>query len=95
LGQLLDAGISKRIVKVMIVTEEVKAGQLAELLKQVQAGNEVVLTQDQKPVAKLISALPEKTPSAGTLQIRSFKGHKVLTPNISQADIAEDMFGQK
>ena len=38
----------------MIVTEEVKA----ELLKQVQAGNEVLLTQDHKPVAKLISALP-------------------------------------
>jgi len=29
------------------------------------------------------------------LKIRSFKGHRVLTPDISQADIAEDMFGQK
>ena len=75
----------------MIVTEEVKA----ELLKQVQAGNEVLLTQDHKPVAKLISALPEKTSSTGFLKIRSFKGHRVLTPDISQADIAEDMFGQK
>jgi len=82
-------------IKAMTVTEEVKAGQLAELLKQVQAGNEVLLTQDQKPVAKLVSALPEKTPSASFLKIRSFKGHRVLTPDISQADIAEDMFGQK
>jgi hypothetical protein len=43
----------------------------------------------------LVSALPEKTPSASFLKIRTFKGHRVLTPNISQADIAEDMFGQK
>jgi hypothetical protein len=32
----------------MTVTEEVKAGQLTELLKEVQAGNEVLLTQDNK-----------------------------------------------
>jgi len=79
----------------MTVTEEVKAGQLTELLKQVQAGNEVLLTQGHKPVAKLVSALSEKSTFVGSLKIRSFKGHKVLTPNISQADIAEDMFGQK
>jgi len=79
----------------MIVTEEVKAGQLAELLKQVQAGNEIVLTQDHKPVAKLVPALSEKAGSGAPLQIRSFKGHKVLTPNISQSDIADDMFGRQ
>jgi len=27
-------------------------GKLAELVKQVQAGNEVLLTQERKPVAK-------------------------------------------
>ncbi len=76
----------------MVVTEEVKAGQLAELLKQVQAGNEVVLTQDQKPVAKLVPASPEKMDPATMLKIRAISGHRVLTPNITNAEIAEDMF---
>ena len=42
----------------MTMTAEVKelAGQLAELVKQVQAGNEVLLTQGNKPVAKLVPA---------------------------------------
>ena len=79
----------------MTVTKEAEAGQLAELLKQVQAGNEVLLTQGHKPVAKLVPAIAEKANASSPFQIRSFKGHKVLTPNISQADIAEDMFGQK
>jgi prevent-host-death family protein len=79
----------------MIVTEEVESGQLAELLKQVQAGNEVLLTQDHKPVAKLVPAHSGKTASDASLQIRSFKGHQILTPVISQADLAEDMFGRQ
>jgi len=79
----------------MTVTEEVKAGQLAELLKQVQAGHEVLLTQGHKPVAKLVPTVSERTSSGSPLKIRSFKGHKVLTPNISQSDIADDMFGRQ
>jgi antitoxin (DNA-binding transcriptional repressor) of toxin-antitoxin stability system len=79
----------------MIVTTEIGAGQLAELVKQVQAGNEVLLTQSNKPVAKLVSA-SEKTGSPGTpLQIRSLKGHRVLTPIISQGELAEEMFGRR
>jgi antitoxin (DNA-binding transcriptional repressor) of toxin-antitoxin stability system len=79
----------------MIVTEEVKAGQLAELLKQVQAGNEVLLTQDQKPVAKLVAARQERIEPRGPWKLHAISGHRVLTPGISQADIAEDIFGQK
>ncbi len=79
----------------MTVTEEVKAGQLAELLKQVQAGNEVVLTQDQKPVAKLVAAPPEKSEPKAAWKLHAITGHRVLTPNISQADIAEDMFDRQ
>ncbi len=79
----------------MTLTEEVKAEQLVELLKQVQAGNEVVITQDQKPVAKLVAAEPARATSPSNFQIRSLKGHKVLTPNFSHSEIADEMFGQK
>jgi antitoxin (DNA-binding transcriptional repressor) of toxin-antitoxin stability system len=79
----------------MIVTTEIGAGQLADLVKQVQAGNEVWLTQSNKPVARLISAT-EKAVSPGVhLQIRSLKGHRVLTPIIPQGELAEEMFGRQ
>jgi antitoxin (DNA-binding transcriptional repressor) of toxin-antitoxin stability system len=83
------------MISAMIVTTEIGAGQLADLVKQVQAGNEVLLTQSNKPVARLVSA-SEKTVSPGVpLQIRSLKGHRVLTPDISQGELAEDMFGRQ
>lgn len=71
------------------------AGQLAELLKQVQAGGEVLLTQGSKPVARLVPAFDQKTGSGVPLQIRSLKGHRVLTPVLSQAEIAEEMFARQ
>ena len=40
----------------MTVIKEVGAAQLADLVKQVQAGDEVLLTQGDKPVARLVSA---------------------------------------
>ncbi len=67
-------------------------GQLAEWLKQVQAGDEVLLTQGNKPVAKLVPASEPKAGSSAPLQIRSLKGHRVLTPVFSQAELAEEMF---
>jgi antitoxin (DNA-binding transcriptional repressor) of toxin-antitoxin stability system len=79
----------------MMVTAEIGTGQLADLIKQVQAGDEVLLTQGNKPVAKIVSAA-EKGISPGTvLNIRSVKGHRVLTPVISQEELAEEMFGQR
>ena len=77
------------------MTEEVQAGQLAELLKQVQAGNEIVLTQDHKPVAKLVAALREKSEPRPAWKLHSIPGHRVLTPNINQAEIAEEMFDRQ
>ena len=79
----------------MTTTAEVNefTGKLAELVKQVQAGNEVLLTQGHKPVAKIISASEPDIASGTTLQIRSLKGHRVLTPVVSQSDLAEEMFG--
>jgi antitoxin (DNA-binding transcriptional repressor) of toxin-antitoxin stability system len=79
----------------MTVTAEIGTKPLADLIKQVQAGNEVLLTQGDKPVAKLVPAV-EKVISPGTpLRIRSLKGHRVLTPVISQGELAEDMFGRQ
>jgi prevent-host-death family protein len=66
--------------------------RLAELIKQVQAGNEVLLTQDHKPVAKIVSTSEQEIAPGTPLQIRSLKGHKVLTPVISQSELAEEMF---
>ena len=79
----------------MIITAEIGTGQLAELVKQVQAGDEVVLTQGNKPVAKLVPAVEESASARPALRIRSLKGHRVLTPVISQADLAEEMFGRR
>lgn len=79
----------------MIVTAEIGTGQLADLIKQVQAGDEVVLTQGNKPVAKLVSALEETASPRAALQIRSLEGHRVLTPIISQEDVAEEMFSRQ
>jgi prevent-host-death family protein len=78
----------------MTKTAEVNefSGRLAELVKQVQAGNEVVLTQGSKPVAKIVPATEEGNVSAPTIEIRSLKGHRVLTPEISQSDLADEMF---
>ena len=76
----------------MTVTAEIGTGQLADLIKQVQAGDEVVLTQGNKPVARLVPALEGTTSPRAALQIRSLQGHRVLTPIISQADLAEEMF---
>ncbi len=75
------------------MTAEIAQSQLAELVKQVQAGNEVLLTQDNKPVAKLVPA-PELAAVNTTIRIRSLQGHRVLTPVISQSDIAEEMYGR-
>jgi antitoxin (DNA-binding transcriptional repressor) of toxin-antitoxin stability system len=79
----------------MTVTEEVKSGQLAELLKQVRAGNEVVLTQGQKPVARIVATGTASDDVRGPLKIKSLKGHKVLISNFTHAEIADEMFGQK
>ena len=80
----------------MTTITEVKdvAGQLAELLERVRAGDVVLLTEENKPVAKLVSAAEYEQPGAERVKFRSLKGHRALVPVISQAEIAEEMFGQ-
>jgi prevent-host-death family protein len=79
----------------VIVTSEIGTRQPAGLVKQVQAGDEVLLTQGNKPVTRIVSASENGMPSGAALKIRSIKGHQVLTPNISQGDLAEGMFGRQ
>jgi len=77
----------------MTMITEVGAAKLSDLVKQVQAGHDVVLTEGDKPVARLVPALGVEARQGAALRIRSLKGHQVLTPAISQADLAEEMFG--
>ena len=81
----------------MTKTAEIKefTGRLAELVKQVQAGNEVVLTEGHKPVARIVSTHTQEIKTGAKFKVRSFKGHRVLTPTISQSEIADEMFGQR
>jgi prevent-host-death family protein len=81
----------------MTTTAEVKdvVGQLAELVERVRTGDVVLLTQENKLVAKLVPASEQERPQAPRLNLSSLKGHRVLTPAISQAEIAEEMFGRQ
>ena len=81
----------------MITTAEVNefTDRLAELVEQVQAGNEVLLTQERKPVAKIVSTSEMKIVSRTPLQIHSLKGHRVLTPVVSHSELAEEMFSRQ
>lgn len=78
----------------MTTTTEVTGftGRLAELVQQVQSGNEVLLTQGHKPVAKLVSASANEIASRTTFQICSLKDHRVLTPVVSQSGLVDEMF---
>ena len=79
----------------MTIRTEIGKGQLAELVEQVKAGNEVLLTESDKPVAKLVPAVQNGGVTTSSLRIRSFHGHRVLEPVISQADLAEEMLGKR
>jgi antitoxin (DNA-binding transcriptional repressor) of toxin-antitoxin stability system len=76
----------------MTMTADVGVGQFADLVKQVQAGNEVLLMQGSKPVAKLVPAIEKEAFPNTSLKIRSIKGHRVLTPVIRQEELADEMF---
>jgi prevent-host-death family protein len=88
-------GVKRVCCARVTMTAEVGTGQLAELVKQVQAGNEILLTQGNQPVAKIVPASQKETASDLSLQIRSLKGHRIITPVISQAELAEEMFARK
>jgi antitoxin (DNA-binding transcriptional repressor) of toxin-antitoxin stability system len=67
----------------------------AEFVRQVESGNEVLLMRDSKPVARLVPANVETAALGSPLPIRSLKGHRVLTPVLSQAELADEMFARE
>lgn len=78
----------------MTMTAEVSTAQLAALVKEVQAGHEVVLTTDNKPVARIVAATAETSPSPPRrLVLRTFPNVKVLKPYFTNGEIADEMFG--
>ncbi len=79
----------------MTVIEEILSGQLTQLVRQVQAGNEVLLTQDHKPVARLVPLVEKEITPGTALRVRSLKGHRVMAPVFSQEELAEEIFTRK
>jgi prevent-host-death family protein len=69
--------------------------QFSRAIRAVRAGNEVLLTHGHKPVARLVPASETETSSGMAIQIHSLKGHRVLTPSISQSELAEELFGRQ
>jgi antitoxin (DNA-binding transcriptional repressor) of toxin-antitoxin stability system len=80
---------------VVTVKAEIKTGQLADLVKQVQAEDEVLLTENDKPVAKIVSTANRQVSPDSKLNVRPIKGHRVLTPNVSQSEVADELFGRR
>ena len=50
---------------------------------------------ERKPVAKIVSASEKEIAAGTTLEIRSLKGHRVLTSIVSQSELADEMFGRR
>jgi len=77
----------------MTTIMEVATAKLAEMVKQVRAGNDVLLTEGDKPVARLVPAHETNAADGAALHIRALKGHQVLAAPVSQEQLAEEMFG--
>jgi hypothetical protein len=45
-----------------------------------------------QPLAKIASSSEDGTVVGTTFQIRSLKGHRALSPMISQSELADEMF---
>ena len=78
----------------MTIKSEIGASPIADLVKQVQAGNDVLLTQGDKAVARIVAASDVKTSNGSPLRMRAFKGHRVLTPVIKKEELADEMFNR-
>ena len=76
----------------VIETTAQRQSLVNELTKQILGGDEVLLTQSNKHMAGTETASERKISASTELKIRSIKGHRVLTPMISQGELAEEMF---
>jgi antitoxin (DNA-binding transcriptional repressor) of toxin-antitoxin stability system len=84
---------------IMTTTADLKdlAGNLPGVITQVLAGNEVILTNATKPIARILP-IPEnkQTPKPlPQLKIWASSRPRVLTPKIAGAGIAEEMFNRE
>lgn len=78
----------------MTMTAELSASQLEDLVREIQAGNEVVVMDKNHPVARLVPANGVPKGGARKFKMRSFPNRKVLTPVISQEEGADELFGR-
>ena len=88
----LDLACKTRQCVCVRVTREIGSAPLSDLIKQVQAGNEIILTEDKKPVARLVPAVECLESKSSPLQIPSITGHRVMIPNVSQGELADELF---
>ncbi len=82
----------------MTTTAEVGefSGRLADLLKQVAAGNEVLLTQGNKPVARLVPPISQAESRQGSVRkLAPLSGKWIGEAVIRSGDLAEEMFERK
>lgn len=79
----------------MTMTAELNASQLADLVRKVQAGNEVIVMDKNQAVAKLVPASNGSKSVARSFKMRTFADRKILTPTVSQQELAEEMFERK
>jgi len=79
----------------MEITTEIGSKSLAELVAQVEAGHEVLLTKGNKPIARLVSPRERNSGNGHPLRVRSLRGHQVLTPIVSQEALAEELFDRQ
>lgn len=66
----------------MRLTTEIGTAPLTDLVKQVQAGNEVLLTQGNKPVARLVPAAEKETVPQPFLHLTTVGG-KGVRPGVN------------
>src|SRR4051812_11058202 len=82
----------------MRTTAELKdlAGNLSTVITRVLAGNEVILTKANQPVARIVRIQKsQKREALPPLKIRSLSRPRVLAPKITGAEIAEEMFNRE
>jgi len=71
------------------------AAHFSDWLRQVAEGHEMIITEHSQPLARLVPAGNVKPKFFSPLEVPPLRGGKVLTPNISSAEIAEEMWGRK
>jgi antitoxin (DNA-binding transcriptional repressor) of toxin-antitoxin stability system len=78
------------------VTADIGTSVLRDLVKHIQEGDEMLLTEGDKPVAKIVSAAVKETqPERGLRLPAGFSGHRPLYTVVTQAELAEEMFSRE